>query len=133
MMALVSAFLFKNWKYIGIALAIIGAFFWVQSEIKHMKQKAYDSGVASERTRINEIIAKENDKNRKIEEQVSKAIDDFVVKIDKTEKTRVVKENTYTDTIKEIVNNNTVYEECKVSQEVLDEKNKIRDLGPNAN
>lgn len=119
-------FFLQNWKWLLPILIVIGSYFYV----KHLINEAYDNGVAAEKLRWEERAKIENAANRQTEQTLQNIVNNFGTKIIQDTAVRTAKEQTHTDRINTIIRENTIYEECKVDQEVIDMRNEIRALGP---
>ena len=112
---------------LGGAIVIFLSAWWYISSVK---EEAYTKGVSDERNRYEQVIAAEEVKNRKFEDQLNKAIADYGHRVVNEAAKRVQKETVYTQTIETIVKDNPVYIDCKADKEVVDNRNSIRSLGP---
>jgi hypothetical protein len=119
----ISAFIGSNWKWLLPTVALIISFFYVSD-------KYYDKGVFEERARWEAKVAVEESKNRAFEALIINVVEKFGKNAVEEALKRVKTETVYRDKLQTIVKNNTVYTSCVVDQEVLDNRNAIRALGP---
>lgn len=120
----------KNWK-VALAIIVAGLLYISASwYISSIKTESYNNGRNEVEEEYKARIAAENEKNREFEKTLQGIIEDFGTKA--VEKALVRKEATiiHQEKIREIIRNNPVYESCNVDQEVLNERNNIRALGP---
>lgn len=116
-------FFLANWKWLVPLLILIAGFFYT-------KNHYYKLGRADEKAAWEARIADEDAKNRKFEAKLADIVSTYGKKAAEEAAERVKNETVYTNKIERIVNNNSIYQECKVDQEVLDSRNAIRELGP---
>lgn len=119
-------FVKNNWKWILPLLAVIGLYIYHKSEVKG----AFNDGVMAERVRYENIAKEENAKNREFEKSLVDVVTKISANLAEKESVRTTKENTHTETIREIIKDNPNYQDCKVDQKIVDERNAIRRLGP---
>ena len=116
-------FFVSNWRWLLPVLFVVCGFLWT-------KEHYYDLGKETERAAWEARVAKEQEQNNKITLELLDAADHFGRKyIEESEARRVI-ENTHTESIKTIIKDNPVYTDCKVDQEVLDQQNALKELGP---
>lgn len=120
----------KYWMYIIPLLLILGAVLYHNSEVKKSFNRGQDHGIMLENTRVNKLIAKQDEINKKASDDLKKKISDLEVVANKKEKQRNLVEYRYKDNIVEIVKNNTIYKDCKLDNSIIDNINNIRKLGP---
>lgn len=116
-------FFLNNWKWIVPLVLVIAAFLWT-------KEHYYNEGLNKERA----TWEKKLDDERKKNEELTKALSSSVATFGEVVKTRN-EERVSTETIREnrintIIQEKPVYTECKVDQEVVDQQNAIKALGP---
>lgn len=119
-------FVKANWKVFAAIGLVLAAFFWYKGQMR----QAYKNGKADCNAEWVKKIDAENKKNREFEKELQKDLSGLGQKIDETNAARVIRENTHKETIREIIKDNPIYTECKVEPKILDERNKIRALGP---
>lgn len=122
----IGSFLKINWKWMLPVILIVGAYFWHKGEVSD----AYDLGVKDEGDRVAALIEAEDKKNRAFEKSLAESIASYVEENRVEDTVRIEKETDTIHTIEQIIVDNPVYEECLVDQSLLDERNKIRELGP---
>lgn len=127
-------FLSGNWKWIAPLLAFIGiataGYLWISDKIADAREQGITQGVSEEKKRWEARINEENERNRKFEELLDKAIENFGRDVVEQTVERMAKETKAVNKIETIIRENRVYQDCKVDQEVLDARNEIRRLGP---
>ena len=122
----VGKFIGANWKiFAAIALAL-AAYFWFQSKMR----EAYKNGKSDCNAEWVKRVEKENRQNRALEQRLQEQINNLGELFAKQNQERIEKETTHTNTIREIIKENPINQECLIDQRILDERNKIRELGP---
>lgn len=125
-------FLLKYWKYIAMLIAVVGlvggSIVWYNNQI----DDAYSRGVKTERVIWEKKVAEANAKNREFELILNNGIEGFRQVLRQENTARVEKETKYLGTVETIIKESPLSTECKVPQEVLDARNEIRKLGPEA-
>jgi hypothetical protein len=116
-------FFFNNWKWIVPLILVIAAFLWT-------KDHYYDKGLNKERATWEKRLDKERKKNEDLTKALASSVDTFgkVIETRNEERrdTEVIRENR----INTIIQEKPIYTECKVDQEVVDQQNAIKALGP---
>ena len=111
-------------------LLCMGLFLLGYIHLQNILSHAYDRGKSDCNTswqkRYDQLVAQ----NQLLTNVMQNELNDFGKKIDQQNQVRVDKENTHTETIKEIIQNNPVYQQCVIDQSVIDQRNQIRALGP---
>lgn len=121
------AFILKYRKFILGGLLVLGLMIYHSLAIS----TAYNNGKIDTNKVWEVRIAKENEKNRKIENQLDEVISKLNQEIEKENSIRTEKEIHYKDRIEVIIKDNPVYQECVADPSILEYKNEIRKLGPN--
>lgn len=116
-------FFLQNWKWLVPLILVIAAFLWT-------KEHYYSLGQATEKAAWEEKIKIEAEKNQKLTEAISLSVSNFGTLAAKLDEARVQKETIHEERINTIIKDNPIYTECKVDQEVLNEQNAIKALGP---
>lgn len=120
----------NNWKYIGVAIAILGLYLSATSYIGSIKKQAYNNGVEVTNKQWNNKVAEEERRNRIFEKKLEDIVGGYgeraVVKAAQRMKTSVVE----VEKVKTIVHNNTKYQQCKVDDSIIESRNIIRAKGP---
>ena len=116
-------FFLQNWKWLVPLILVIAAFLWT-------KEHYYNLGQATEKAAWEEKIKIEAEKNQKLTEAISLSVSNFGTLAAKLDEARVRKETIHEERINTIIKDNPIYTECKVDQEVLNEQNAIKALGP---
>lgn len=112
----------KYWKIVLPVVIIIVEFFVVSNVY-------YDKGVKEERTKWEERIKIEAEKNRKLTESIAASVNNYGELARKQDQTRIQKEVVHENNIRTIIQEKPVYKECKTDADVLKELNAIRGLG----
>jgi hypothetical protein len=120
------SFIGQNWKIFLPIILVIGAYFYH----KHALNEAYDEGVKFEWTRVKALADAQDKRNREFETQMDSSIKKYGQQLLEDAAERVKQETIHTEKIKTIVQNNPVYEQCLVDQEVINLRNQTRALGP---
>ena len=116
-------FFLRNWRWIVPLILVTTGFLWT-------KNHYYDLGASDERVIWVKRVADEATKNKVLTEKLAVSVDSFGAKAKKDDTKRSGKEVIHQDRIKTIIQDNPVYTQCKIDQEVLDEQNAIKALGP---
>lgn len=119
----VTSFVSKNWKWMLPVLALFLTFLFVRNHY-------YDLGREEERTQWGARIAKEEAKNRKLTDMLETSVSSFAELKDQENDERISREIIRENRISTIVEQKPVYSECKIDQEILDEQNALKELGP---
>jgi hypothetical protein len=117
----IKKFLLDNWKWTLPLVALVVAFYVVSSTY-------YDKGVTAERNYWEERIKAESAKNVETTEETKTAVVDYGTTKQKEAEVRIKKETVYKDRILTLIKE--IPADCKVSQEILDNRNAIRAQGP---
>lgn len=119
-------FVKKNWEVLLVIALVLGAMYWLH----HVKQVAYDKGKAD----CNTAWQKKADQMEAANQKTTKALQDeiaaYASKLREANAQRIQTETTHTNTIKQIVTEKPIYQQCTVEPTVLDQLNQIRALGP---
>lgn len=119
---LIKAFFLQNWKWLLPLMLIVAGFFWT-------KDHYYDLGQDTERLAWEKRVQKEQEKNDKITDTLEKSVDvlgEIALKEDAARKDKETIIETRINTVLE----KPVYTDCQVDQEVVDEQNALKALGP---
>lgn len=120
---LVKSFVLANWKWLLPVLAVVLAFLWT-------KDHYYDLGREKERTKWEKLVQKEKERNEKLSASLLNSVDSFSKAVETRNEDRVQKETIRETRINTIVEEKPIYKECKIDQEVLDEQNALKAMGP---
>lgn len=116
-------FFLQNWKWLVPLIAVIIAFLWT-------KDHYYDLGQYEERIVWEAKVEAERKRNEELTKLLASSVDTFGKVVDErnTERTNteVIRENR----INTIIQEKPIYQECKVDQEVVDEQNALKAMGP---
>lgn len=116
-------FFLQNWKWLVPLILLIAGFLWT-------KDHYYDLGRDNEKAAWEERIKQEEEKNKKLTDLLSTSVTNFGLLAKKEDEQRVNREIIRENRINTIIEEKPIYQECKVDQEVLDEQNAIKALGP---
>jgi hypothetical protein len=116
-------FFLRNWKWLIPTIALIVCFFVVSD-------KYYEKGRQEEKTYWEQKIKEEDARNRAFENRINIAISTFGKQTVEEALKRVEQETVYRDRIQTIVKSNPIYTQCVVDQDVINNRNAIRDQGP---
>lgn len=119
----IKEFFLQNWKWIVPIILAAAAFMWTRDHY-------YNAGKLNERTKWEEKLDKERAKNQSLTNALLETTSTLGKIATERNNERVQAETIRENTIRTIVENNTVYEECKVDQEVIDAQNELKAMGP---
>lgn len=115
-------FFLQNWKWLVPLLLLIAGFFWT-------KEHYYNIGVNEERTVWEKRLEAEKKKNEQLTQALFSSVDTFGKVVNTRNEERINNEIVRETRINTIIEK-PIYTECKVDQEVLDEQNALKALGP---
>lgn len=116
-------FFLQNWKWLMPLLVAIVAFLWT-------KDHYYDLGQSEERTVWEAKVEAERKRNEELTKALASSVDTFGKVIETRNEERTNTETIRETRINTIVEEKPIYKECKVDQEVIDEQNAIKAMGP---
>jgi hypothetical protein len=116
-------FFLQNWKWIVPLLLALAAFQWTKSHY-------YNVGINKERAIWEAKVEKERKRNEELTTGLLTSVNNFGKLADKENGERTSKEVIRENRINTIIEEKPVYQECKVDQEILDEQNALKALGP---
>jgi hypothetical protein len=119
---LIKAFFLQNWKWLLPLMLVVAGFFWT-------KEHYYVLGQETERLAWEKRVQKEQEKNDKITDTLEKSVGvlgEIALKEDVARKDKETIIETRINTVLE----KPVYTDCQVDQEVVDEQNALKALGP---
>ena len=116
-------FFLQNLKWLVPLIILVVAFFWT-------KDHYYDLGKEEERIVWEKKVEAERKRNEELTKALASSVDTFGKVVETRNEERTQKETIRETRINTIVEEKPVYKECKVDQEVLDEQNAIKALGP---
>lgn len=116
-------FFLQNWKWLIPLLVAIAAFLWT-------KDHYYDLGQSEERTVWEAKVEAERKRNEELTKALASSVDTFGKVIETRNEERTNTETIRETRINTIVEEKPIYKECKVDQEVIDEQNAIKAMGP---
>lgn len=115
-------FFLQNWKWLVPLLLLIAGFFWT-------KEHYYNIGVNEERAVWEKRLEAERKKNEQLTQALFSSVDTFGKVVNTRNEERINNEIVRETRINTIIEK-PIYTECKVDQEVLDEQNALKALGP---
>jgi len=115
-------FFLQNWKWLVPLLLLIAGFLWT-------KEHYYNIGVNEERTVWEKRLEAERKKNEQLTQALFSSVDTFGKVVNTRNEERINNEIVRETRINTIIEK-PIYTECKVDQEVLDEQNALKALGP---
>lgn len=115
-------FFLQNWKWLVPLLLLIAGFFWT-------KEHYYNIGVNEERTVWEKRLEAERKKNEQLTQALFSSVDTFGKVVNTRNEERINNEIVRETRINTIIEK-PIYTECKVDQEVIDEQNALKALGP---
>lgn len=116
-------FFLNNWKWLVPLILAGAAFLWT-------KDHYYDLGQDDERVVWEKRIEEERKKNEELTKLLASSVDTFGKVVETRNEERRDKETVRETRINTIVEEKPVYKECKVDQEVIDEQNALKAMGP---
>lgn len=116
-------FFLQNWKWLVPLILATLAFLWT-------KDHYYDLGVDEERAVWEKKLEVERKRNDYLTKALSSSVETFGKAVETRNEDRTSKEVIRESKINTIVEEKPVYIECKVDQEVIDEQNAIKAMGP---
>lgn len=122
-LGLVKSFILANWKWLLPLVAAVLAFLWT-------KDHYYDLGRETERTKWEKLVQKEKERNEKLSNSLLDSVDTFSKAVETRNEDRVQKETIRETRINTIVEEKPIYKECRIDQEVLNEQNALKAMGP---
>lgn len=116
-------FFLNNWKWLVPLILAGAAFLWT-------KDHYYDLGQDDERVVWEKRIEEERKKNEELTKLLASSVDTFGKVVETRNEERRDKETIRETRINTIVEEKPVYKECMVDQEVIDEQNALKAMGP---
>lgn len=116
-------FFLQNWKWLVPLILLIVAFFWT-------KNHYYDLGKEEERVVWEAKVEAERKRNEELTKALASSVDTFGKVVEERNEERTDRETIRETRINTIVQEKPIYQECKVDQEVVDEQNAIKAMGP---
>lgn len=116
-------FFLQNWKWLVPLILATLAFLWT-------KDHYYDLGVDEERAVWEKKLEVERKRNDYLTKALSSSVETFGKAVETRNEDRTSKEVIRESRINAIVEEKPIYIDCKVDQEVVDEQNAIKALGP---
>lgn len=116
-------FFLNNWKWLVPLILAGAAFLWT-------KNHYYDLGQDDERVVWEKRIEEERKRNEELTKLLASSVDTFGKVVETRNEERRDKETVRETRINTIVEERPVYKECKVDQEVIDDQNALKAMGP---
>ena len=116
-------FFLQNWKWIVPLLLVIAGFLWT-------KEHYYTLGQDTERAKWDKRVEEETKRNQELSINIGEALKTYGQLFLNKENNRLQKEVTHENRIETIIKEKPIYTDCKVDQEVLNEQNALKALGP---
>ena len=116
-------FFLQNWKWLVPLILVTLAFLWT-------KDHYYDLGVEEEKAVWEKKLEAERKRNDYLTKALSSSVETFGKAVETRNGDRTSKEVIRESRINTIVEEKPIYIDCKVDQEVIDEQNAIKALGP---
>jgi hypothetical protein len=116
-------FFLNNWKWLVPLILVILAFFWT-------KDHYYDLGQSEERIVWGKRVEEERKKNEELTKKLAESVKQYGKLVEIRNEQRVQKEIVRETRINTIIEEKPIYTQCKVDQEILDEQNALKALGP---
>lgn len=116
-------FFLTNWKWLLPLILIIVGFLWTRDHY-------YDLGTNTERLVWEARIEAERKKNEELTKLLASSVQTFAESVDLRNEERTEKETIRETRINTIVEERPIYKECLVDQEVIDEQNDLKAMGP---
>jgi hypothetical protein len=116
-------FFIANWKWLVPLILVILALLWT-------KDHYYDLGRGTERLVWEKKVEDERKKNEELTTKLADSVQTFAETVNNRNDTRVEKETIRESRISTIVEEKPIYEQCLVDQEVIDEQNALKAMGP---
>jgi len=116
-------FFLNNWKWLVPLMLLVAGFFWTKGHY-------YNVGINAERAIWEAKIEKERKRNEELTAGLLTSVNNFGRLAEKESEERTSKEVIRENRINTIIEEKPVYQECKVDQEIIDEQNALKALGP---
>ena len=116
-------FFLQNWKWLVPLILVVIGFLWTRDHY-------LDQGRAEERLVWEERLEKEKLRNEKLTELLAGSVTTFAEAADTRNEERSEKETIRETRINTIIEERPVYLECLVDQEVINEQNALKEMGP---
>ena len=116
-------FFLQNWKWLVPLILVVIGFLWTRDHY-------LDQGRAEERLVWEERLEKEKLRNEKLTELLAGSVATFAEAADSRNDQRIEKETVRETRINTIVEEKPIYQECKIDQEIIDEQNALKEMGP---
>lgn len=116
-------FFLQNWKWLVPLILVIVAFFWTRDHY-------LDQGKAEEKVVWEKKVEKERLRNEKLTEQLASSVANFAEAANTRNEHRIEKETIRENRINTIIEEKPIYQQCLVDQEVINEQNALKEMGP---
>lgn len=116
-------FFIQNWKWLLPIILLIVGFLWTRDHY-------LDQGKAEEKVVWEKKVEKERLRNEKLTNLLISSVTTFAEAAETRNKDRVEKETILETRISTIVEEKPIYQQCLVDQEIIDEQNALKEMGP---
>lgn len=116
-------FFIHNWKWLVPLILVVLGFLWTRDHY-------LDQGKAEEKVVWEKKVEKERLRNEKLTELLAGSVTIFAEAAGTRNEDRVEKETILETRINTIVEEKPIYEQCLVDQEIIDEQNALKEMGP---
>ena len=116
-------FFLANWKWLVPLILIIVGFLWTRDHY-------YDLGTDTERLVWEKRVEAERKKNEELTKLLASSVQTFAENVNSRNEERTEKETIRETRINTIVEEKPIYQQCLVDQEVVDEQNSLKAMGP---
>lgn len=127
--------LFKKFGKYFIGAVLLGLLIWfLHNTWDNYKQSIYDegysNGVEDTTKKFKKIVEENNKRNREIENDINKSVKDIDKKITKKRVTRKKNEEKLSKDIMKEISELEDEEACVIPVDIINNRNRIRELGP---
>lgn len=122
-------FLRKNWKIALLIAVVFGGFFLHRDAVNAFGDRRYAEGKAVVVKGLKDALAEQQKKNLELERDAATALADFAKDRAEMAEKRINKETVIREKTIQYLDSEE-YGQCAISQDILDERNRIRALGP---
>jgi uncharacterized protein YlxW (UPF0749 family) len=116
-------FFLANWKWLVPLILLVAGFLWTKSHY-------YDLGQDDERLVWEQRLEDERKKNEELTNKLASSVQTFAETVNNRNDSRVEKETIRENRISTIVEEKPIYQQCLVDQEVINEQNALKAMGP---
>lgn len=116
-------FFLQNWRWLTPLILVILGFLWTRDHY-------LDQGKAEERLVWEQKVEKERLRNENLTKLLASSVTTFADKAETRNEDRIEKETILETRISTIVEEKPIYQECLIDQEVINEQNALKEMGP---